>query len=171
LNEAGNPLRYLAIRFDITERKRIEAALQLSQTSLEARVEQRTAELANANAQLQTEVVSRRQTQQALEQQTSQLLDQAQLLNLAHDSIIVRQLADNAIAFWNQGAEQMYGWTKAEALGINSHHLLQTQFPIPLEEIHTRLVEHGYWEGELTQTKQDGTCCIVASRWALYGFF
>lgn len=167
LDEANKPARYLVIRFDITERKRVESALQVAQANLEARVERRTAELANANAQLQAEVVSRRQTQQVLEQQTIRLIEQAQLLDLAHDSIMARQLDDNAIAFWNQGAEQMYGWTKAEVIGVNAHHLLQTQFPIPPAEIHALLVEHGYWEGELMQTKRDGTRCIVAARWAL----
>jgi PAS domain S-box-containing protein len=44
------------------------------------------------------------------------LRDQAQLLELAHDTIMVRGL-DGTIRFWNHGAEEMYGYTKQQATG------------------------------------------------------
>ena len=47
---------------------------------------------------------------------------QAELLDLAHDAIIVRDL-DHHIIFWNSGAEETYGWSRAEVQGqasINS---------------------------------------------------
>src|SRR2546426_648873 len=94
------------------------------------------------------------------------LRDQIALLDLAHDSIIVRDMI-STILFWNRGAEQTYGWSKAEALGKVSHALLETEFSKPLEQIETELLRDGCWEGELVHRKRDGTRIVVTSRWAL----
>jgi PAS domain S-box-containing protein len=94
------------------------------------------------------------------------LRNQAQLLDLANDSILVCNFND-CLTYWNQGSRRLYGWRKKELLGQNIHNLLQTQFPQPVEEIKEMLLREGYWEGELTQVKQDGTKVIVASRWTL----
>jgi len=94
------------------------------------------------------------------------LREQAQLLDLAHDTIMVRDL-DGTIRFWNHGAEEMYGFPRENAVGKVSHQLLQTDFPQPLPEIEATLLEKGRWEGELTHLAQDGARLVVASRWAL----
>src|SRR6267378_995008 len=94
------------------------------------------------------------------------LRDQIALLDLAHDSIIIRDMI-STILFWNRGAEQTYGWSKAEALGKVSHALLETEFSKPLEQIETELLRDGCWEGELVHRKRDGTRIVVTSRWAL----
>jgi PAS domain S-box-containing protein len=94
------------------------------------------------------------------------LRERAQLLELTHDSIFVRNMND-VVSFWNQGAERLYGWSKEEALGHVAHHLLQTIFPVPLEQITSELLSTGRWEGELVHTKRDGTQVTVASRWSL----
>ncbi|MBV9121853.1 MAG: PAS domain-containing protein, partial [Planctomycetes bacterium] len=90
----------------------------------------------------------------------------AQLLDLAHDAILVRRL-DDTVGFWNRGAEQMYGWSRDEALGKITHDLLHTQFPIPLKEILAQVAREGGWEGELIHTTRDSRQLVVASRWAL----
>jgi PAS domain S-box-containing protein len=91
---------------------------------------------------------------------------QARLLDLAHDTVFVRDMRD-VITYWNRGAEELYGWTKREAIGQTSHHLLQTRFPVPLDEINETLLRTGSWEGELVHTKRDGVNVIVGSRWSL----
>ncbi|MGE5146999.1 MAG: ATP-binding protein, partial [Candidatus Eiseniibacteriota bacterium] len=94
------------------------------------------------------------------------LRKQAQLLDLTHDSVFVRDMSD-VVTYWNRGAEQVYGWTGAEAVGRSSHQLLQTVFSTPLETITATLLATGRWEGELMQSRRDGTPIIVSSRWSL----
>src|SRR6266542_2586686 len=94
------------------------------------------------------------------------LREHASLLNLTHDTIFVRDMND-VITYWNRGAEELYGWTREEAVGKVSHQLMQTIFPAPLEEINAELFRTGRWEGELIHGKRDGTQVTVASRWAL----
>jgi PAS domain S-box-containing protein len=93
------------------------------------------------------------------------LREQAGLLDLTHDTVFVRDIND-VITYWNRGAAELYGWTRAEAVGKVSHQLMQTIFPAPLEEINAELLRTGRWEGELVHTKRDGTQVIVASRWS-----
>jgi PAS domain S-box-containing protein len=83
---------------------------------------------------------------------------------------MIRDLAGR-ISFWNQGANEMYGWEQEEAIGTISHKLLQTRFPQPLKDIETHLVENGKWEGQLVHTRKNGSLIVVQSRWVLnYGY-
>ena len=119
---------------------------------LEGEVGSRTAEL-----------VTRTQT---LEQQAAVLIEQAALLDLAQDAIVVRDMR-GGILFWSRGAEAMYGWLSQEALGHNAHELLRTEFTDTPEQIEALLLHQGRWEGEAIHHKRDGTRVIVASRWVL----
>jgi two-component system CheB/CheR fusion protein len=91
---------------------------------------------------------------------------QKALLELAHDAVIVRN-SSGIIDTWNQGAEELYGWTKEEAVGKQIYELLQTEFPKPVQEIEAVLVTSGRWDGELVHTTKSGERKIVSSRWAL----
>src|SRR5579859_528724 len=94
------------------------------------------------------------------------LREQAALLDLSQDAILVMAI-DGETLLWNQGAEHVYGWTKAEAIGKNAHELLQTSFSPPLNEIMQKLAKTGHWEGELQKKRRDGETLIVSSHWAL----
>ena len=60
-------------------------------------------------AELQMEIDERKRVEETLARQ-------ARLLEVTHDSILVRDM-DGKITFWNHGAEVLYGWTRGEALG------------------------------------------------------
>jgi len=109
------------------------------------------------------DVTEHRRAEEQLRMQAAALQEQASLVDVAHDSIIVRQF-DGIITFWNRGAEATYGWSKGEAIGQVCHELLKTQFPDSLEEIESALLELGRWEGELEQSKRDGARITVSSR-------
>jgi len=105
--------------------------------------------------------------EQRVEQQTNEIKRQAELLNLAHDAIIVRDESEGII-FWNKGAQEIYGWTKDEALGMTVHSFLQTIFPLPLPDIMDKIQREGRWEDELIHTCKDGRQIVVLSRWAMH---
>ncbi len=110
------------------------------------------------------DITDRLRSQQELERQTVALREQAELLDLAHDAIVVRRL-DGTITYWNHGAHQIYDHTRDEAVGRNVHALLRTTGD--LAELQRQLLAAGYWDGELTHTRRDGQQVIVASRWVL----
>ena len=101
-----------------------------------------------------------------LEAEVAVRTQQASLLDLTHDTIFVRDTSD-VITYWNRGAQELYGWTSEQAIGKPAHQLLQTIFPMPLDEIRAELLRAGRWEGELTKTKANGRQVVVASRWSL----
>jgi PAS domain S-box-containing protein len=103
---------------------------------------------------------------QAREKLEIEVSERSSLLNLTHDTIFVRDMSDS-IRYWNRGAEELYGWMPEQAIGKNSHDLLRTVFPSPLDDIQEEFLRTGRWEGELKHTKADGTQVIVASRWSL----
>ena len=106
-----------------------------------------------------TDITERKRTEGTLR-------EQARLLNLTHDAIFVRDMND-VITYWNRGAEALYGWTPEEATGKFAPDLMNTVFPIPLQQILEEIGSSGHWEGELVRTRKDGTQVTVASRWSL----
>ena len=95
-----------------------------------------------------------------------ELSRRASLLDLSHDSIVVRDLAGR-IQFWSRGAEEMYGFTKLQAAGAISHDILSTAFPEPLAAIEEEFLRKGRWEGELQHTTREGAIILVNSRWVM----
>jgi PAS domain S-box-containing protein len=141
------------------QRRNAEQALQRARDELEERVKDRTSELQRASEELQAEIAERKRGEEVLR-------ERANLLDLTHDTVFVRDTKD-VITYWNRGAEELYGWTREEAVGKVSHQLMHTIFPAPLEHINAELHRTGRWEGELVHSKRDGTQVIVASRWSM----
>jgi diguanylate cyclase (GGDEF)-like protein/PAS domain S-box-containing protein len=112
------------------------------------------------------DITELREREQAVARQAKMLQEQASLLDLAHDAILVRT-PDDVITYWNSSAVRLYQYSREEALGRVSHELLRTRFPVPLEEIEATIRERHYWEGELVHTTRDGRDITVFSQWAL----
>ena len=110
------------------------------------------------------EVFQRKQQLIKLELQDEAVRRQTRLLDLAH--VLVRDI-DDRITSWNPGAERLYGFSQAEAIGQVSHALLRTRFPQPIEQIRAKLFATGGWQGELEHRTRDGREVVVASFWAL----
>ena len=92
---------------------------------------------------------------------------QAELLDLAHDAVIVRDPAESRVTFWNREAQAIYGYGRAEALGQVTHELLATVFPESRQAVDDALAREGQWVGELRHTRKDGGVIVVSSRQAL----
>jgi PAS domain S-box-containing protein len=91
----------------------------------------------------------------------------AELLDLAHDAVIVREPTDSRVRFWNREAEAIYGFSRAEALDRITHDLLKTVWPESLQAADEALERDGQWVGELRHTCKDGRVITVSSRQAL----
>jgi PAS domain S-box-containing protein len=102
----------------------------------------------------------------AEQQAEAALREQTNLLNLTHDAIFVRDM-NGTVKYWNRGAEELYGWPAEQAVGRVVQELLKTIFQVPLEQIEQEVIGAGRWDGELLQTKKDGSQVVVASRWSL----
>lgn len=104
--------------------------------------------------------------EQRVSDRTEELRERADLLDLASEAIMVRNM-DGTLRLWNSGAELLYGWKRQEILGKRIHEVLSTRFPIPFNEIELSLRETGSWEGNLVQHTRDGREITVACRKAL----
>jgi PAS domain S-box-containing protein len=103
-----------------------------------------------------------RQTRIELHEKTTLLERQSKLLELSQDAVIVRN-AGNRVISWNRGAQAMYGYTAAEALGQPLERLLLTDTSQWMA-LNDELDRFGEWEGELRQFRRDGTPMLVHSR-------
>lgn len=86
----------------------------------------------------------------------------SQLIDLSPDAIIVCD-AERRVTRWNRGAEQIYGWTAAEASGRNIDGLVGADNAA----LRSELLERGRWEGEVVHSLRDGSRVTVESRHVL----
>jgi PAS domain S-box-containing protein len=91
---------------------------------------------------------------------------QAALLDQSFDAVFAWEV-DGPICYWNQGAERLYGFSSAGAMGRIPRELLKTEFPTSLQDCRNGLERKGYWEGELNHQTRDGRPMVVESRMTL----
>ncbi|MCR4373456.1 MAG: PAS domain S-box protein [Acidobacteria bacterium] len=94
-----------------------------------------------------------------------QIREQAELLDLAQDAIVVRDL-EHRITYWNKSAERLYGWTAADAVGRSVPDAFYKN-PEVFYEAHDCVFHKGEWTGEMRQLNKDGHEVTVESRWTL----
>jgi len=101
---------------DITENKKAEKVLQTARQRLEERVEQRTAELTQANRQLIQEIEERKFAEKALRESEEKYRS---VLESIEDGFFEVDIAGN-FTFFNDAACQMGGYSRSELMGMNN---------------------------------------------------
>jgi len=108
--------------------------------------------------------------EQALRRHEELLLQQKHLIDLSRDPIFVWDF-DDGIVDWNRGSEELYGYSRDEALGKSKEELLGTTVPgSSFAALKAKLLQDGSWAGELRQQTKDGQQLIVETRLQLENF-
>jgi two-component system, cell cycle sensor histidine kinase and response regulator CckA len=111
------------------------------------------------------DITERKEAEADTRQANEQLREQAAVLELA--PVLVRDL-EGIIVVWTRGAERLYGYSKAQALGRVSHELFQTEFAEGRADVDEKLRRCCHWEGELVHRKRNGERLVVASQQIVY---
>src|SRR5579863_577363 len=114
-----------------------------AKVSVFVELHRKTRLLEKMNSELERRVQERTEE---LQRNESRFRTRADLLELATEAIIVRDL-NGAIQFWNSGAEALYGWRKDEVVGQDMHSLLHTVFPVSRDEAEDTLRLQRVWQG------------------------
>jgi diguanylate cyclase (GGDEF)-like protein/PAS domain S-box-containing protein len=112
-DDAGRPEYFIVAVIDIQARKTAEQELAALHAELEARVEDRTRALVEANANLTSAIDRQQQAEAALRVREAEL---SSILEYANDAYIGID-ASGLVTAWNRQAERTFGWTAAEATG------------------------------------------------------
>jgi two-component system CheB/CheR fusion protein len=116
------------------------------------------------------DVSERHAVEETLRSSERQLLQQKHLIDLSRDPIFVWDF-DGGILEWNWGSEQLYGYTREEALGKTKERLLHTIVPdSSFAELKAKLVKDGSWSGILRQKTKTGQDLLVETRTELETF-
>ncbi|HXW72025.1 MAG TPA: chemotaxis protein CheB [Methylocella sp.] len=116
------------------------------------------------------DITERRRTEETLRSREAELRQQNRLIELSRDPIFVWNY-DDGIVRWNRGCEELYGYSRHEAIGQRVDELLQTRGEnITFAEVRAKLQEAGHWSGELLHTSKGGDALIVDSRMQLEDF-
>jgi len=84
----------------------------------------------------------------------------ASLLELTYEAIVVLS-PDGVVFFWNQAAERLYGWTRAEVIGRRFPQLVRTEPALNFAEPQSLAGDQA-----LRQFRKDGSPLEVRSRWS-----
>ena len=120
-DQDGEPTAVIEVARDVTERKLAQEALQKAHDELEQRVQKRTAELAQANEVLESEIVERGKTEQALRDSEQRL---NVILNSILTGVVVIDAETHEIVDANPLALQLIGAPKEQVVGKACHEFI-----------------------------------------------
>lgn len=110
------------------------------------------------------DITEHRAVEEALRAGERQLKQQKKLVELSREPIFVWDF-DAGIIDWNRGSEELYGFSRQEAIGKRTAELLSTSVPnSSLQQMQAQLVATGHWDGQLHQRAKDGRTLIVEAR-------
>lgn len=88
---------------------------------------------------------------------------QATLLEQVHNAVIATDL-DGKITYWNKFAEDLYQVKAHEVIGRSIKEIVEwSEKKNIFREILVEVLRNGFWEGELSQQKDDGTLLSIQS--------
>ena len=110
------------------------------------------------------DISDRHRVEEALRESEENLRQEIRAVEWSRSPIFVWDL-DNGVVRWNKGSEQLYGYTRDEAIGRTKEKLLKTSVPGgTFADVKQALVENGTWSGELKQITKDGREITVDSQ-------
>jgi len=95
----------------------------------------------------------------------SRVREQARLLDLASDAIIVHDMI-GTVLYWNAGTERIFGYRADEVVGSNAS-AVSYQDAEEVKGAVQRALENGEWAGEMHMHHRDGTPLVFESRWTI----
>jgi two-component system CheB/CheR fusion protein len=110
------------------------------------------------------DVTEQLKVEEALRESEGLLRQEKRLVELSRDPIFIWDY-DDGIVEWNRGSEELYGFSREEALGKKKDQLLATIVPgSSFEELRIKLLDEGSWTGEVHHRTKDGRDLIVETR-------
>ncbi len=102
------------------------------------------------------DISERRYVDDALRLSEEQLRQQQTLVDLSRDPIFIWDF-DNGVVAWNRGSEELYGYSREEALGKRKDQLLRTEVPgSSFAALRDKLLADGSYRGEVKHRTKDG---------------
>ncbi|GAA3065185.1 hypothetical protein GCM10010520_11220 [Rhizobium viscosum] len=110
------------------------------------------------------DITERRRAEEALRDSEERLRQEMRLVELSRSPIFVWDF-DNGILQWNRGSEELYGYSREEAIGKRKEMLLRTSVPDgSFEDLRQSLIENKNWSGQLLHRTKDGRVLTVESQ-------
>jgi two-component system CheB/CheR fusion protein len=110
------------------------------------------------------DITERRQVEEALRESERRLRQEKRLVDLSRDPIFIWDF-NGDIVEWNRGSEELYGYSREEAVGRKKDRLLTTSVPgSSFGDLRVKLLDDGSWNGELIHRTKDGRELTVESR-------
>ena len=114
-------------------------------------------------AVLARDVTDAEDRRQEMEDVSAISQERAALLDTSSQAIFMEDI-NNVVSYWNQGAEQIYGWTRDEAVGRNIRELIYDD-TTGFDDRMAALLLDGKWHGEIEQRTKDGRTIIAECNW------
>ena len=130
-------LTALLIDYESWRRRRAEASLRRALEELDAKVQERTAELAAANASLQAQASARAHSQAALSRSEQRYRE---LFENANDMVYTLDL-DGQLTGLNKAGERLLGYSRDEMMGRSITALIKPEDVVRMQEMMQRKIE------------------------------
>ncbi len=110
------------------------------------------------------DISERRHAEEALRESEEQLRQETLLVELSRSPIFVWDF-DDGIIQWNRGSEELYGYSRQEAIGKRKEMLLRTSVPGgTFDDLRQSLLQQKSWRGELLHRTKDGRLLTVETQ-------